>query len=56
VQWAGDTPVIIVDKMTVPGGGTYSARVLIHEHTYAGTWSGGNKVGLLSGMITNEKE
>ena len=56
VQWAGDTPVIIVDKMTVPGGGTYSARVLIYEHTYAGTWSGGNKVGLLSGMITNEKE
>jgi hypothetical protein len=56
VLWAGDTPVIIVDKMTVPGGGTYSARVLIHEHTYAGTWSGGNKVGLLSGMITNEKD
>jgi len=56
VQWAGDTPVIIVEKMTVPGGGTYSARVLVHEHTYAGTWSGGNKVGLLSGMITNDKE
>ncbi len=56
VQWAGDTPVIIVDKMTVPGGGTYSARVLIYENTYAGTWSGGSKVGLLSGMITNQQE
>jgi hypothetical protein len=56
VKWAGDTPVIIVDKIPVPGGGTYSARVLIYEHTYAGTWSGGDHGGLLNGVITNEKE
>ena len=56
VKWAGDTPVITVDNLKIPGGGTYSARVLVYEHTYAGTWSGGDKVGLLSGMITNEKE
>jgi hypothetical protein len=55
VKWAGDTAVIIVDKLTIPGGGTYSARVLVYEKTYAGTWSGGDKVGLLSGMITNKK-
>ena len=56
VKWAGDTPVIIVDKVSVPGGGTYSARVLIYEKTYAGTWSGGDHGGLLNGVITNQKE
>ena len=56
VKWAGDTPVIIVDKLSYPGGGTYSARVLIYDHTYAGTWSGGDHGGLMSGIITNEKE
>ena len=56
LKWAGDTPVITVDNMKIPGGGTYSARVLVYEHTYAGTWSGGDKVGLLSGLITNEPE
>jgi len=56
VKWAGDTPVIIVDKLQYPGGGTYSARVLIYDHTYAGTWSGGDYGGLLNGAITNEKE
>jgi hypothetical protein len=56
VKWAGDTPVIIVDKVPVPGSGSYSARVLIYENTYAGSWSGGDHGGLLNGTITNEKE
>jgi hypothetical protein len=56
VKWAGDTPVIVVDNIPVPGGGTYSARVLFYDKTYAGTWSGGEHVGLLNGVITNEKE
>lgn len=56
VKWAGDTPVIVVDNIPVPGGGSYSARVLFHDKTYAGTWSGGDHVGLLNGVITNEKE
>ena len=55
VQWAGDTPVIIVDNLKIPNGGTYSARVLVYSNTYAGTWSGGDKIGLLSGTIANEK-
>lgn len=53
VKWAGDTPVITVDDVSVPGGGTYSARVLIYGKTYAGTWSGGEHRGLMSGVITN---
>ncbi len=57
VKWAGDTPVITVDGMAMPGGQTaYSARVLIYDKTYAGTWSGGDRAGLLNGVITNEKE
>jgi hypothetical protein len=56
VKWAGDTPVIVVDKVPVPGSGTYSARVLIYEKTYAGTWTGGDHGGLLNGVITHQKE
>lgn len=40
VKWAGDTPVISVTDMGVTGIGTYTARVLIYEDRYAGTWSG----------------
>jgi hypothetical protein len=56
VKWAGDTPVITLDEVGMPGGQAYSARVLIYNKTYAGTWSGGDHGGLLSGVITNEKE
>ena len=56
VKWAGDTPVITVDGMAMPGGKTaYSARVLVYDNTYAGTWSGGDHGGLMNGIITNEK-
>jgi hypothetical protein len=54
VEWAGDTPVIIVDNMGIPGGNAYSARVVIHDDSYAGTWSGGTVKGLMNGMITRE--
>src|ERR1700722_20389543 len=50
VMWAGDTAVIIVDNLQIPGAGnyggtTYSARVMIYETTYAGSWSGGDHGG-----------
>ena len=51
VKWAGDTPVITLDQVSLPGLGTYSARVLVYDKTYAGTWSGGNHAGLLHGVI-----
>jgi hypothetical protein len=56
VKWAGDTPVITLDNIGIPGGNSYSARVLVYNKTYAGTWSGGDHAGLLNGIITNEKE
>jgi hypothetical protein len=40
VKWAGDTPVISVTDMGIPGIGAYTARVLIYDDRYVGTWSG----------------
>lgn len=51
VKWAGDTPVITLDNVSLPGLGTYSARVLVHDKTYAGTWSAGDHGGMLHGII-----
>lgn len=57
VRWAGDTAVLIVDNLQMPGGqNSYSARVMFYDKTYAGTWSGGGHGGMLSGLITNEKQ
>ncbi len=54
IQWAGDTPVITVTKIAFPGLGTYSARVLIYENQYAGTWSGNTHGGQMWGRIIRE--
>ena len=57
VKWAGDTPVITLDDVGMPGDkSAYSARVLVYDKTYAGTWSGGGHAGLLNGVITNGKD
>lgn len=51
LKWAGDTPVITLDNVTLPGLGTYSARVMVYQDTYAGTWSAGDHGGILHGVI-----
>lgn len=56
VVWAGDTPVITLDKMNLPMLGVYSARVVIHEGFYAGTWSGTSYGGVLSGQIIRAQD
>lgn len=56
VQWAGDTPVIIVDNVGFPGTAKYSARVMIYGETYAGTWSGGDHGGLMHGILRRAEE
>ena len=53
VKWAGDTAVLILDNISLGGTNTYSARVLIYNNTYAGTWSGGDHGGLVNGVITH---
>ncbi len=51
VVWAGDTPVITLDELTIPFMGTYSARVMVHRNFYAGTWFGDCYGGIMSGQI-----
>jgi hypothetical protein len=51
VVWAGDTPTIQLTDATIPGLGTYSARVLFYRDQYAGTWSGGEHGGQMFGRI-----
>jgi hypothetical protein len=51
VKWAGDTPVITLTDLAIPGVGTYSARVVLYREQYAGTWNGQNNGGHLFGKI-----
>jgi hypothetical protein len=56
IRWAGDTPVICLDNMGIPGMGVYTARVMIYADHYAGFWSGGDHGGHLFGIVEkNEK-
>jgi hypothetical protein len=56
VRFVGDTAILILDGLAIPEGGTYSARVMFHDHTYSGSWTGGRGGGMLYGVLTNEKE
>jgi hypothetical protein len=51
VKWAGDTPVISVTKLSIPRGGTYTARVVIYGGRYAGTWDAGDHGGQMWGRV-----
>ena len=51
VSWAGETPVIVVDQVSIPGLGTFDSRVVISGDRYAGTWQHGNVGGHLFGRI-----
>lgn len=56
VEWAGDTPVMVVDNIGFPGLGTYSARVLFHNDHYAGHWNGADHGGHLFGTIEKAED
>jgi len=56
IRWAGDTPVICVDDMLIPGLGTFTARVMIYRGHYAGFWTGADHGGHLFGLIEPAKE
>lgn len=51
VKWAGDTPVITLTNVLVPGFGTFTARVLFYGNQYAGTWSAGDHGGHMYGKV-----
>ena len=56
VKWAGDTPVITLTDLTIPGLGTFSARVVIDSGKYAGTWTHGEVGGHMFGVIKRNAE
>jgi len=56
VKWAGDTPVITLTKLELPQLGTYTARVMIYNGKYAGTWSASDHGGHLFGTIEKNAE
>jgi hypothetical protein len=59
VKWAGKTPVITLDNVTIPGLGTFSSRVVIDGPLYAGTWQhdavGGHMFGKIVPVEVPEK-
>ncbi|MEX2216014.1 MAG: hypothetical protein WD768_18020 [Phycisphaeraceae bacterium] len=55
VKWAGNTPVITLDHYKVPGFGSFTARVLIFNNQYVGTWEGGDHGGQMFGRIEKNK-
>lgn len=54
VKWAGDTPVITLTDKSLPGMGTYTARVVVYKDQYAGTWSGRNGGGKVFGKLVKK--
>jgi hypothetical protein len=54
VKWAGDTPVITGDNFKIPGMGSFTFRVLIHNGQYIGTWDAGDHGGQMFGKIVHE--
>ena len=56
VKWAGTTPVITLDSVTIPKLGTFDARVVIDGDQYAGTWRHDDVGGHLFGRIEKKEE
>ena len=51
MRFNGDTPMIMMTETSVPGLGTFSARVFFYGDRYAGTWQHGKVGGHLWGRI-----
>ncbi len=56
VMWAGDTPVITLTDFTIPGMGTFTARVLFYGDRYVGTWQHGKAGGHMWGNIVRDEK
>ena len=52
IVWAGDTPMVSITDMSIPGlGDGFTARVFFYEDRYAGSWQHGEAGGLMYGTI-----
>ena len=56
IEWAGDTPVVVVENVGLPGLGTVSARVMFFADHYAGYWKHGEAGGHLFGVIHRDAD
>ena len=56
VYWADDTPVMSLTDLTIPGMGTFTARVMFYGDRYAGTWQHGAAGGHMWGVIEKAAE
>ena len=60
VYWADDTPVMSLTDLTIPGMGTFTARVMFYGDRYAGTWQhdkvGGHMWGKIETPEATEKK
>lgn len=55
VRWAGDTPVMTLDDLTIPALGTFTSRILFYGDRYSGTWQHGAAGGHMWGKIEKTK-
>ena len=56
IKWAGDTPVITLTDLSIPGKGTFTARVVLYGGQYAGTWSAKDHGGQIFGKIVKNSQ
>lgn len=54
VHWAGDTPMLSLTDLTIPGLGTFTSRVMFYDGRYAGTWQHGEHGGHLFGTFSKD--
>jgi len=51
MRWVEDTPIIMLNDLTIPTIGTFSARVFFHGNRYSGTWQHGSVGGYMYGRV-----
>lgn len=56
IKWAGDTPVISLTDVSIPGKGSFTARVVLYGGQYAGTWSAKDHGGQIFGKIVKNPQ
>jgi hypothetical protein len=55
VKWAGETPVFTLANYLIKDHGVFSARILIHNGMYAGTWGAQDHGGKMFGKIVKNE-
>ena len=55
IKWAGETPVLTLANYLIKGHGVFSARILIYNGMYAGTWGAPDHGGKMFGKIVKNE-